>query len=475
MSVQIHEFGLKQVSEERLDPLYGRYLMESYAYRSFERNFYKLSVKHRLQSVQQAVRIPFFVSQPTFESLGTEQSRWYFYWRERALQGEYVETDYCYVLLLVYELLNYGLEPNPDRAVSLLIQLYEQYQEDFTRLDRFVPEWIGDLLFEGGRKDLAKEWYSRSAFPHCPYANLDRYNSPELITRLTFPSWNKHIPAIPRNPFSNTHEKELRQFYKKAILEANDYYMEVEQKSAIDYWFPKTKKKNARLFEGAVVSSIRKSRTRKVLIREAIPTAHQELETLLRFTQNLVRRNKGVKGRVKVEENNIPEALRARLKQRFAVVIEKGAQTETEKIPERPSPAFKMDRTLIKKLQRDSEIIQKKLVDTSELLQEEVITKPKSLPTGNNTYNPLAVDLSASSKEPVQEFQNFVLTLSPLEQQFMQLFRAGSLSVHELNTFARQHGLLPTQLLDQINEKSYEMLGYPILEQEGDAVRIEEF
>ena len=79
--------------------------------------FYRDSMKHKNFKVETPV--PFAEAYPTFSSFTRPgQAYWYFYWRGKVLEGKYPETDYGYIRLLIFELMNYGLIPDPKRSVA---------------------------------------------------------------------------------------------------------------------------------------------------------------------------------------------------------------------------------------------------------------------------------------------------------------------------------------------------------------------
>jgi len=154
--------------------------------------FYRDSVKHRNFKVESAAPVPFAEAYPTFASFTRPgQAYWYFYWRGKVLEGEYPETDYGYIRLLIFELMNYGLIPDPNRSVAHLIRLYEAYRDRYPELNLEVPEWIGDLFTEGGQHDPAAQWYASSLSPVGEAFLLERWNVPEQVSWIPFSFWKK--------------------------------------------------------------------------------------------------------------------------------------------------------------------------------------------------------------------------------------------------------------------------------------------
>ncbi len=66
----------------------------------------------------------------TFEKLDGSQKKWYFYWREQVLNGKYPDTDLSYVILFMYELMNYTFNQSSAFNISMMVRLHGAYQEN---------------------------------------------------------------------------------------------------------------------------------------------------------------------------------------------------------------------------------------------------------------------------------------------------------------------------------------------------------
>ena len=103
-------------------------------YEDFERTMHKylrLTVKH-------AEREPFFSYVPQYSQLSGARMSWYLYWRSACRRREYLPTDYSYVLLYVYELLNFHNLRHPDIMADELCSLWAAYRAEYPQLARAV-------------------------------------------------------------------------------------------------------------------------------------------------------------------------------------------------------------------------------------------------------------------------------------------------------------------------------------------------
>ena len=94
---------------------------------------------------EECPRVPFFSYVPQYGQMSRPQLEWYLWWRQRMRQGEYLETDYSYLLLYAYEMINLAGKVDPTVARDALANLWAQYRATFHQLDSYLPEWICDL------------------------------------------------------------------------------------------------------------------------------------------------------------------------------------------------------------------------------------------------------------------------------------------------------------------------------------------
>ncbi len=91
-------------------------------------------------------REPFFSYVPQYAQLTEKRLAWYLYWRSQVRQGIYPECDYTYLLLYLYEIINLsGSDIPPAEGLTALCALWQAYRATYTRLDRFMGEWICDF------------------------------------------------------------------------------------------------------------------------------------------------------------------------------------------------------------------------------------------------------------------------------------------------------------------------------------------
>ncbi|MFA6948467.1 MAG: TerB N-terminal domain-containing protein [Eubacteriales bacterium] len=86
----------------------------------------------------------FFSYMPQYAQLGPAHRSWYLWWRSNIRRGVWLETDYSYILLYIYEIINLPDKIPPEEGVRLLCRVWQAYREKYTKLDPFMTELVCD-------------------------------------------------------------------------------------------------------------------------------------------------------------------------------------------------------------------------------------------------------------------------------------------------------------------------------------------
>ena len=87
---------------------------------------------------------PFFSFMPQYFQLNGKQLRYYLWWRENIRRGTLLRTDYSYVLLYIYEILNLPDLIAPSEGAKMITLIWASCRRDYPRLDRYLCEWLAD-------------------------------------------------------------------------------------------------------------------------------------------------------------------------------------------------------------------------------------------------------------------------------------------------------------------------------------------
>ena len=93
-----------------------------------------------------AEKVSFFSYFPQYTQLNRRSEGWYLYWRELVRQGQYPDTDYAYVLLYLFELINLpvGETAEARERRDAMAKVWIAYRKPFPQLDHYMCEWLCD-------------------------------------------------------------------------------------------------------------------------------------------------------------------------------------------------------------------------------------------------------------------------------------------------------------------------------------------
>lgn len=93
---------------------------------------------------------PYYNQRPSYGTMDKRQLAWYLFWREEVRQGRYPETGLDYVRLLALELINGYGATSVLAGYDLLEKLWLNYRGQFPSLDHWLPDWLCDYLLVNG-------------------------------------------------------------------------------------------------------------------------------------------------------------------------------------------------------------------------------------------------------------------------------------------------------------------------------------
>ena len=86
----------------------------------------------------------FYSYMPQYSQLTKPQKSYYFYWRSEMRQGRFIKTDYSYLYLYVYEIINLPDVISPEFGIKLLCRLWKEYRKALPRIDMYFSIWVRD-------------------------------------------------------------------------------------------------------------------------------------------------------------------------------------------------------------------------------------------------------------------------------------------------------------------------------------------
>ena len=415
-------------------------------------SFVKEAQKFRNKEEKIAAHVPFKCYWPTYRDMDGWQQQWYFYWRSQARQNTFHPTDLSYIFVHVYEILNLIETPDPIQASERIRTLWLTYRGKYPNLDRYLPDWGGDLLAVkvGGAQALA--WWES-------ILSVDGVNVPDPIVNiivekairtngvdaLPYKIWSLLSDYQPRNKFyqkyNTNHFVDLS--YEKAIKVANAHYLKTTGKSVIDQFVSERVLNYEKpVFASALIGFSHPASARLATGRDYAGSTRlaNNITSIMKYAENILR--KQLKFSAKLSGIELPADLAGQLDLAFQ-------QEKTQ--PRKPQPIkITIDHERVASLHEESRVV-------SEMLATEQAGSEKELLTDLEETRILWKSLQISERK--------VLT-GLLAKEWNALAQiAASLGMELEQVLA---------LLESINKKSQSMLGDKMVYQTEDAILLAE-
>jgi hypothetical protein len=451
--------------------------------------FMKDSLKYSNMRGAKAVHKTLVDYQTTFWSLNEGQKKWYFYWRERVLNGEYPNTDLSYIILFTYELINYTFNDSAAFNVSMMERLYENYREREPKAGNYLPRWIHDFLTELGEDELAEAWSSNIENIEDPlYKRIA--GSRERLDKISITLWKEYLRGYRETEFFWGNKSKIYDTFKKAIPLLNDIY-ESQGSSILEDWFEEEEKTwEVHLYGGAVVGRDVKVINNKYTVHRPSKCMYDEITALFRMSENIVRFIAGEKREIKVQSELLPDNFREllveklhtkkpdkKVKDRFTRVQEGREGEGYAGIPappegKKPENVISFNMAEIEMLNRQSEELQNNFrangYEDEDLEQdsdrEAAADKvPEVEKIVEQAVNAFEYDFGSEG-----EADDFIESLTEAERKYLLVFEGLKISVSDSNAFIKSRGMMAGTFISSINEKANEHLDDNLIEQEGD-------
>lgn len=109
-----------------------------------------MSYNFKDKYLNEADFFPYDMYWASINNFDEHQLKWYLYWRKEILNKNILDTDYSYILAFARELVCYTFNDSASFNISMLEYLYNSYKGLFPDIERYIPDWINDMLSEVG-------------------------------------------------------------------------------------------------------------------------------------------------------------------------------------------------------------------------------------------------------------------------------------------------------------------------------------
>lgn len=280
--------------------------------------------------------VPFFSYVPQYSQLSRAQLDWYLWWRERAASGEYLKTDYSYILLFIYEIINTGGHDNPAWGQKQLLGLWSAYRDEFPRFDKMLGEWICDF----------------SLIHHLsPPASIPGKLPPEAVQSCTLKEFYIAAGGSSVDAYCNmlltyctNYNYKSSKFAKSDVLRLYDKHIPgalarvVERFSSSGGLLSGLELENSRMIRDAFAGALCSYKIKKRIEVEycSFSRSHELrflVTDIIKFSENKLRAHLGIKSRLSIYA--LPVPIRECIDEYFAELLPK-----KRKVPEQPANEY---------------------------------------------------------------------------------------------------------------------------------------
>ncbi len=272
----------------------------------FYEKFRSDAEKYRNLKGSPCPNVHFFSYVPQYSQMRPDQFDYYLYLREEIRSGRYPIADLSYVLLLIYEIINLGDVSDNKRDLSVLCGLWSAYRTVYPVVDKYLSEWVPDyclihsvllpefvfsFLPQITARSTIKEFYLEEAFKRS-VDDLSAFSECLLISGSDYvPEKSRYLTDAP----------ELLKKLKSIFTEAIGKMIE----RGIGLFSPDLKTASVirrDAYSGSLCSySIKKRLAVNVSSQFRSQEVRRELTEILRYCENTVRKNEGIRSRLTVD------------------------------------------------------------------------------------------------------------------------------------------------------------------------------
>lgn len=403
---------------------------------------------------------PFYSYKPQYSQMNQEQKRYYFYWRDLVRRGKYIKTDYSYISLFVYEILNLPDKIEKEEGLGLLCSLWRAYRKDMPRIDASFTVWVQDycLVYQlpcptEKISDFLFDAISASSFKEFYISDIDAAGdgASAMIAYLSDYDWRegKYASADNADTYKTHIEGAMRAVFSR-LWKSSELYT------------ARTVKTVRTAFPGALCTHSVKC----VLELEYRPISEsaelrKKVTAALRYTENKLRATIGVKSRLAVKElpDDCKRVIDTYFEEVFAKINRERARANApayERLYDAPTEELSFDDAV--ELEKASWRVTARLVEQADIGDGEYVTLNEAI-SADNTADTVMPKIEALKNE------DDTYGLSDTEITLLSALSEGNIS--KAKTISDE-GCGFSELYERINEAFFDNFGDVVLEESDD-------
>ena len=414
----------------------------------------------------------FFSYVPQYSQLTKAQKDYYFYWRSEMRQGRFIKTDYSYLYLYVYEILNLPDVIPPEEGIRLLCRLWKEYRAALPRIDMYFSIWVSDYCLvhrlpcpTAELQDFIFDVIKVSDFKEYYFNNIGRTSREGVWTLLAYLSdydWHRGLYSVLGADNGTEEQKKSREMYKTLLEGAMRVILPTVWQLCLA---ERSSSEPVKITRNAFPSTLLTHTVKCKLEIEYYPIADATdlrlgITAAVKYAENKLRGLFGVKSRLAVK--GLPDTYRELIDCYFAELIEKSVREQRRR--SRPSYESQYDAPREALSMAGADEIERLSWDTTLRLCDTVEDEPDDTVTHDPPVASVSEQAPVESYEPVCDDKADAYGLDRLEIRYISALCTGD--DVDLADVPEE------SVVERINEAFSDNFGDVVIEHNGDCFTI---
>lgn len=422
-------------------------------------------VSARKGSIREPVSLesPFTGFSYDFQNLSTPQAEWYFYWRAQVRRGQYLATDLAYIFIHAPELIHLIGVRDANDAFRQLRALWLNYREVYPQIDPYLLGWIlsfitvhdagvmpRDVLLEPAAydftlrtaPDVLLQEYCDGPLDRIPLNLLNQYIDHDILQSSFYTAgysdlMERIIPAV----VNIVNEHHVQNGKGSLFKQFRPHYLTIEVKQC---W------RAARTYGNWPTRIVLKD----VPAYSQHDLLRRTLTAIVKYTENRLREEKSHRGRLRVSD----------LDGETGALIDRVLDQNRNTIsPPPPVHRVEIDLSQVEMLRAESEQVLEILkVDEVREMETSVTQELTVEEVEDATEETLPASFDPVPDPEIEDDNMWAKMAAALDDHQLEVLAAildGGDAEATLHRVANANFLMPTMLVDGINELAQDTIG----------------
>ena len=411
-------------------------------------------------------RASFFSYVPQYSQLKYSQLKWYLWWRSNVRGGTYLRTDFCYILLYIYEILNCPDLISPQKGLDALCNIWLNYRAEHRRLDGYLADWLCDycLIYKlpcpkAKLEKILGEIVSVANFREFYMDTNDTQNAAaSILAYSSVYDWRKSRYVTEEN--IHVFAEHIRGAFDKAWCDVLSEGSDGNNAVCKEFRIERT------AYEGALcVYDMKRTLVIEYVSYTRSPRFRFTVTDIIKYSENRIRMALGIKSRLKADE--LSDTLKKCIDDYFDVHLPAPKKSRTTKARFTESNEYdKLYEPITTTFSLENALdIEKKSWCTTEILTSafEENEPEAKIPEPIIVPEPILSDSE-------NEFEALVNALDTTATDGLKRLLAEN--ENGLTEAAKVSGILADALADKINEAAFDIIGDTVIEPTDGGYRI---